>query len=175
MRPRARRQIEHGAGKKRVRRTIGREDQADRLERFTDNQRHALLGRLQKEFTMDGRRKTGDNNGRHVLQRELALNSIRRFACQLAVLATQRALRRVYADNMVRHASLSAQGNAVLTGRRNYLISRGRRTSGNACQWSFKNFQAVLQQCGNADIDFVSFGLVFESHNIRRANIQRHA
>jgi hypothetical protein len=100
-RPRARRQIEHGAGEKCIRRTIGRQDQTDRLERFADDERHALFGRLQKKFAMNGRRKTGDDNGSHILQRELALDTIRCFARQLPVFATERALRRVNADYVV--------------------------------------------------------------------------
>lgn len=103
VRPRARREIEHGAGKQRIGGTIGRQDQADRFERFADNQRHPMLGRLQKKLAMNRRRKTGDYNGRHVLQRKLPF-AFRSFARQLPVFTTQRALRRVYADDVVGHA-----------------------------------------------------------------------
>ena len=94
------------AGKHRVRGTVGRQHQADRLERFADDERHALLGGFQKKLAVNGCRKTGDDDGRHILQRKF-LFTFRRFAGQLAVSATQRALRRVYADDVVGHAFTS--------------------------------------------------------------------
>jgi hypothetical protein len=74
-----------------------------------------MFGRFKKKLAVNGRRKTGDDNGRHILQRELALGSIRCFASQLPVLATERALRRVYADDVVRHIVLSAFDKDALT------------------------------------------------------------
>ena len=105
-RPRFGREIEQRAGKQRVRGTVRRQHQADRLERFADDEGDAMLGRLQKQLAVNGCRKTGDNNGRHILQRKF-LFTFRRFASQLAVSATKRALRRVYADDVVGHASVS--------------------------------------------------------------------
>ena len=66
-----------------------------------------MLGRFKKKLAVDGRGKTGNDNGRHILQREL-LFPFRRFARQLPVFAAKRALRRVYADDVVRHTFLSA-------------------------------------------------------------------
>ena len=88
VRPGARREVEHGAGKNRVRGAIGRQHQADRLERFADDERDAVLGGFQKKFAVDAGRKTGDDDGRHILQRKFAF-AFRRFAGQLAVFATQ--------------------------------------------------------------------------------------
>jgi len=79
-----------------------------------------MFGSFKKKLAVNGRRETGDDNGRHILQGELALRSIRRLAGQLAVFATQRALRRVYADDVVRHAFLSAFDKVVLTRRRQH-------------------------------------------------------
>ena len=109
MRAGARREIEHGAGKNRVRGAIGRQHQADRLERFADDERHAMLGRFQKKFAVDGGRKTGDDDGCHILQRKF-LFAFRRFAGQLPVPATKRALRRVNADDVVGHAAMPVSG-----------------------------------------------------------------
>ena len=108
-RPRFGGEIEQRAGKHRVRGTVGRQHQADRLERFADDERDAMLGGFQKKFAVNGCRKTGDDNGRHILQRELAF-ALRRFAGQLAVFATKRALRRVYADDMIGHDSMPVSG-----------------------------------------------------------------
>ena len=97
------REIEHRAGKNRVRRPICRKHKADRLERFTNDERDAVFGRFQKKFAVNGRRKTGDDNGCDIFQRKFAF-AFRCFTSQLAVFATQRALRRVYGNNVVGHS-----------------------------------------------------------------------
>ena len=100
------RKIEHGTTQDCVCGTIRRENEADRFERFTDDERDAMLGRFQEKVAVNGRREAGDNNGRHILQRKF-LFTFRCFAGQLAVFATKRALRRVYADDVVGHELIS--------------------------------------------------------------------
>ena len=73
-----------------------------------------MFGGFKKKLAVNGRRETGDDNGRHILQREL-LFPFRRFAGQLPVFTTKRALRRVYADDVVRHIVLSAFDKDFLT------------------------------------------------------------
>ena len=68
-----------------------------------------MLGGLQKQVAVNGRRETCNNNGRDVFQRQL-LFAFRRFAGQLAVFATKRALRRVYADDVVGHEAMPVSG-----------------------------------------------------------------
>lgn len=99
------REIDHRPGKDGVGGTIGRQHEADRLEGFTNDEGDTVLGGFQKEFAVDGRRETGDDDGCHVLQGK-PLFPFRRFASQLAVFATKRALRRVYADDVVGHTSV---------------------------------------------------------------------
>ena len=99
------RQVEHRAGKQRVGGTVGGQHQADRLERFADDERDTVLGGLQKKLAVDAGREAGDDNGRDVLQRKF-LFTFRRLAGQLAVFATKRALRRVYADDVVGHGAM---------------------------------------------------------------------
>ncbi len=111
-RPRLWRQVDHRARKHGVCGTIRRQHEADGLERFADDERDAVLGRFQKQFAVDDRRKTGDDDRCHVLQRKFAF-TFRRFAGQLAVFATNRTLRRVYADDVVGHDAMPVSG--VLT------------------------------------------------------------
>src|ERR1035438_4663086 len=101
MRAGAGREREHRSGKNRVRGTIGRKHKTDRLERFANDERDTMLGGLQKKFAVDAGRETGDDDRRHVLQRELAL-AFRRLAGQLSIPAAQAALWTIYADNMIR-------------------------------------------------------------------------
>ena len=106
MRPDARREIEHGAGKNGVGGAVGRDDQADRFEGFADDEGDAVLGGFQEKLAMDAGREAGDDDRCHVLQRQSAF-AFRRFAGQLAVSATQGALRRVYADDVIGHTTTS--------------------------------------------------------------------
>jgi hypothetical protein len=94
------REPEHRAGKNGIRGTIGWKHQANRLERFADNERNTMLGRFQEKFTVDAGRKTGDDDGRHVLQRKFTF-AFRRFAGQLSIPAAQTALWTINADNVV--------------------------------------------------------------------------
>ena len=55
---------------------------------------------------MNARRETRDDNRSDILQRKLSF-AFRRLARQLAVFATKRALRRVYADDVVGHVIVS--------------------------------------------------------------------
>ena len=119
------RQREQGAREQRIRRAIGRQHEADRLERFADDQRHPMLGRFEEEMAVNGRREAGDDDGCDVLQRKL-LFAFRRLARQLPVFATKRALRRVYADDVVGHAEMPVSG--VLTTSIPSLISVAMRT-----------------------------------------------
>jgi len=67
-----------------------------------------MFGGFKKKLAVNGRRETGDDNGCHILQRELALGSIRCFARQLAVATTQGAVCCIDADDVVGHILLSA-------------------------------------------------------------------
>ena len=118
----ARREIEHGAGKHRIRRAVGREDEADRLERFTDDERDAMLGGFQKKIAVNACREAGDDNGRHILQRKF-LFTFRRLAGQLSVPTTQGAVGGVNADDVVGHGFFSAPVSDVLTSRKLPRIS----------------------------------------------------
>ena len=64
-----------------------------------------MLGGFQKKFAVNGCRETSDNDGCHVLQRKFFF-TFRRLARQLSVLATNRTLRRVYADDVVGHDAM---------------------------------------------------------------------
>src|SRR5688572_6431620 len=60
VRPCARSKCEHRTGKDRIRRTIRRKHEADRFERFADDQRDAMFGRLEKKLAMNRSREAGD-------------------------------------------------------------------------------------------------------------------
>lgn len=68
-----------------------------------------MFGGFQKQLAVNAGRKAGDDNRRYILQREFAF-ALRRFAGQLAVFATKRALRRVYADDVVGHDAIPVSG-----------------------------------------------------------------
>lgn len=99
-------QVQQGTREQGVGGTIGREDEADGFERLADDQSYAVLGRFQEEMTVNGRREAGDDNRRDIFERKFPL-AVGRFAGQLPILATERALRRINADDVVGHAIVS--------------------------------------------------------------------
>jgi hypothetical protein len=91
-----------------------------------------VLRRFEKEMTVQLRREAGDDDGGNILQRQRSrFRLTRNAASQLSVAATNRTLRRIYADDVVGHATSSILGTTIC---------------GDSAQWCFEDFQTTTYQ-----------------------------
>lgn len=93
--------IDEGAGKQCIAGAVSGEDETDGFKGFADDKRDAVLGGLEKKIAVDGGRKTGDDNSRHILQRQASFTFLG-FTGQLAVAAGQLTLRPINVDDVIR-------------------------------------------------------------------------
>ena len=90
------------AGEQRVGRAVCREHETDGFEILANDKRDAVLRGFEKQLAMNVGRETRDNNRGYVLDRKRPF-AVRRFAGQLPIPATERALRGVNADDVEGH------------------------------------------------------------------------